>query len=80
MRGPLSLYITFILQFLSRKIFICIINVVVVVIIISVIVVTGTEEKRMKVAKIFRLAKADPVQSLSFFFISAYSLFHLVHL
>jgi len=80
MRGTLPLYTTFMVQFLRREIFICIVNVVVVVIMISVTIVIGIEEKRMKVAKIFRLAEADHDQSLSFFFISAYSLFHLVHL
>ena len=74
-----SLY-NFMVQFLGREIFICIVIVVVVVFMISVIIVTGIEEIRMKVAKIFRLAEAGPVQSLSFFFISAYLLFHLVHL
>lgn len=80
MQGPLPLYANFTVQFLSREIFIYIIIVVVVVIMISVIIVTGIEEIRRKVAKIFRLAEAGPVQSLSFFFISSYSLFHLVHL
>lgn len=66
-RGPLPFYTTFMVQFLSREIFIYIIIVVVFVTMTSVIIVTGTKEIRIKVAKIFRLAEAGPVQSLSFF-------------
>jgi hypothetical protein len=48
MREPLPFYTTFMVQFLGREIFICIVIVVVVVFMISVIIVTGTEEIRMK--------------------------------
>lgn len=64
MRGPLPLYSSFMVQFLSREIFHYIIIVVVVVVMISVIIVTGIGEIRIKMEKIFRLAEVGPVLSL----------------